>query len=217
MSIEEEIEQKMELFDKFRKMSPEELDAYEKRLEAKKDAAEDEAEKYRRCGIENAGYREVIETTQKAFEMLIGKWRATKSGLGNHPTIFYISGITVGKPDGERYDVLDVNGKPVLTPEQWFNSTEIYIAMFRFAPDFDVTPDVFCSTKFGAGTTCEFDNFINALIREVGQEHDWWKMSVAEFKEGLKKDREKYIERVDRNLMRDNIETVKKLYNILGI
>jgi hypothetical protein len=42
-------------------------------------------------------------------------------------------------------------------------------------------------------------------------------MSVAEFKEGLKKDREKYIERVDRNLMRGNIETVKKLYNILGI
>ena len=217
MTIEEEIKQKAKLFDKFRNMSPEELDAYEKRLEADKDAAEDEAEKYRRCGIENAGYREVIETTKKAFDTLIGKWHATRSGIGNHPTVFYISGITVGKPDGERYDILDANGNPVLTPEQWFNSTEIYIAMFRFAPDFDVTPDVFCSTKFEAGNLCEFDNFINALINEVGQEHDWWKMSVAEFKEELKKDREKYIERVDCNLMRDNIETVKKLYNILGI
>lgn len=217
MAIEETIERKTELFDKFRKMSPEELDAYEKRLEAEKDAAADEADKYRRCSIENSDYLGVIETTKKAFGMLIGKWHATQSGLGHHPTVFYISGITVGKPDGERYDVLDANGKPVLTPEQWFHSTEIYIAMFRFAPDFDVTPDVFCSTKFEAGNVCEFDNFICELIREVGQEHDWWKMSVSEFKEGLKKDREKYIERVDRNLMRDNIETVKKLYNILGI
>ena len=32
MTIEEEIEQKSKLFDKFRKMSPEELDAYEKRI-----------------------------------------------------------------------------------------------------------------------------------------------------------------------------------------
>ena len=217
MTIEEEIELKAKLFDKFRKMSPDELDAYEKRLEESKDAAEAEAEKNRRCGIENSGYVQVIETTKKAFDKLIGKWRATQSGIGHHPTVFYISGITVGKPDGERYDVLDVNGKTVLTPEQWFSSTEIYVAMFRFAPEFDVTPDVFCSTKFDAGNICEFDNFVRELIRQVGKEHDWWKMSVAEFKEGLKTDRERYIERVDSNLMRDNIETVKKLYNILGI
>ncbi len=66
MTIEEEIEQKSKLFDKFRKMSPEELDAYEKRLEAEKDAAEDEI--VQRIG--GRGYKYLLENSKINWRIL---------------------------------------------------------------------------------------------------------------------------------------------------
>ncbi len=214
MSIDDEIKHKEELFNKFVKMDPQDLIDYEKKLETKENETYSEERKYWRCHLEYEDYKQVVETTKKAGKELFGKWCATSSGLGNNPTVYRVTGIWAGTPDGERYDVIDCHGKTVLTPEQWFKCDKVHIMMFRFAPAFDITPDVFVSTYFEAGDLCGFENFINELAHDAEK---WCKMSISEFKDMLKKDRDEYIERVDKRLMNNNIECVNKVYDLLGI
>lgn len=211
-----EMKHKADLFKKFCAMSPDQLEAYEKKYEEAEKKAKDEEEKYRRCSSEYCDYNKVVEIAKKGRKQLFGKWYATKSGLGHHPTVFRVLKMTTGTED-EEFDILDVQGKPVLTPKQWFKSAKVYIYMFRFAPDFESAPDVYTKTSFEAGDLCALENFINELIKEIGVEHDWWKMSVEEFRKMLKENRESYVKDVDHRLMGDNIDTIKKLCNILGI
>ena len=217
MSIEDEIKHKAELFDKFVKMDPQDLIDYEKKLEADENESYFEEQRYRHCQLEYDDYKQVVDVTKKAAKELFGRWCATSCGLGNNPTVFRVTGIQAGTPDGERYDVIDCHGKTVLTPEQWFKCDKVHIMMFRFAPAFDIAPDAFVSSYFGAGSLCEFENFINELVRQGGDGKKWCKMSISEFKDMLKKDRDKYIERVDKRLMNNNIECVNKVYDLLGI
>ena len=217
MSIEDEIKHKAELFDKFVKMDPQDLIDYEKRLETKENESYSEEQKYWRCKLEYEDYKQVVDVTKKAGKELFGKWCATSSGLGNNPTVFRVTGIWAGTPDGERYDVIDCHGKTALTPEQWFKCDKVHIMMFRFAPAFDITPDVFVSTYFEAGNLCGFANFINELANQAGYAKKWCKMSISDCRDMLKKDRDEYIERVDKRLMNNNIECVKKVYDLLGL
>ena len=217
MSIDDEIKHKEKLFNKFVKMDPQDLIDYEKQLETKENESYFEEQKYWRCHLEYEDYKQVVDVTKKAGKELFGKWCATSSGLGNNPTVFRVTGIWAGTPDGERYDVIDCHGKTVLTPEQWFKCDKVHIMMFRFAPAFDITPDVFVSTYFEAGDLCNFENFINELANQAGDAKKWCKMSISEYRDMLKKDRDEYIERVYKRLMNNNIECVKKVYDLLGI
>lgn len=214
MSIEDEIKHKEKMFNKFVKMDPQDLIDYEKQLETDEHETYLEEQKYWRCRLEYKDYKQVVDVTKKAGKELFGKWCATSSGLGNNPTVYRVTGIWAGTPDGERYDVIDCHGKTVLTPEQWFKCDKVHIMMFRFAPSFDITPDVFVSTYFEAGDLCGFENFINELAHDAEK---WCKMSISEFKDMLKKDRDNYIERVDKRLMNINIECVNKVYDLLGL
>lgn len=217
MVIDDEIKHKAELFNKFVKMDPQELIDYEKQLETEERESYSEEQKYWHCQLEYNDYNRVVAVTKKAGKELFGRWCATKSGLGNNPTVFRITWIKAGTPDGERYDVIDSRGQTVLTPEQWFKCDKVHVMMFRFAPDFDIAPDVFVSTSFGAGDMCHFENFINELVNQVSDEMKWGKMDVCDFRDMLKENRDKYIERVDNRLMGNNIECVKKVYDLLGI
>lgn len=217
MSIDDEIKHKAELFNKFVKMDPRDLIDYEKQLDTDEHESYLEEQKYWSCQREYGDYSRVVAVTKKAGKELFGRWCATESGLGNNPTVFRVTGIKAGTPDGERYDVIDYHGTTVLTPEQWFRCDKVYIMMFRFAPDFDIVPDVFVSTYFDAGDLCNFENFINELVRQAGDEMRWRKMNVCDFRDMLKEKRDKYIERVDNRLMNNNIECVKKVYDLLGI
>lgn len=217
MTFEEDLKRDTELFKKFCKMSPEELDAYEQQLADEHQKAEDEKEKYRRCSLEYCDYSKVVALARKGRDKLFGKWCATQSGIGHHPTVFRLLNMKVGTTDGEEYDILNDDGQKVLTPEQWFNSDKVWVYMFRFAPEYETSPDVYVKTSFGAGDLCSLESFLDELIREGCTKTDWWKMSVEEFKLMLKEKRKEYIDRVSGNLMGDNIEVVKKLYNILGI
>lgn len=217
MSIDDEIKHKEELFNKFVKMDPQDLIDYEKQRETDEHDSYLEERKYWRCHLEYEDYKQVVDVTKKAGKELFGKWCATSSGLGNNPTVFRVTGIWAGTPDGERYDVIDYHGKTVLTPEQWFKCDKVHIMMFRFAPAFDIAPDVFVSTYFEAGDLCGFENFINELVSQGGDGKKWCKMSISECKDMLKKDRDEYIERVDKRLMNNSIECVKKIYDLLGI
>ena len=217
MSIDDEIKHKEELFNKFVKMDPQDLIDYEKQRETDEHDSYVEEQKYWRCQREYEDYKQVVDVTKKAGKELFGKWCTTSSGLGNNPTVFRVTGIWAGTPDGERYDVIDCHGKTVLTPEQWFKCDKVHIMMFRFAPAFDIAPDVFVSTYFDAGDVCKFENFINELARQAGDEMRWCKMSIGEFRDMLKEHRNEYIERVDKRLMNNNIECVKKIYDVLGI
>lgn len=217
MSIDDEIKHKAELFNKFVKMDPRDLIDYEKQLDTDEHESYLEEQKYWSCQREYGDYSRVVAVTKKAGKELFGRWCATESGLGNNPTVFRVTGIKAGTPDGERYDVIDYHGTTVLTPEQWFRCDKVYIMMFRFAPDFDIVPDVFVSTYFDAGDLCNFENFINELVRQAGDEMRWCKMNVCDFRDMLKEKRDKYIERVDNRLMNNNIECVKKVYDLLGI
>lgn len=217
MSIDDEIKHKAELFNKFVKMDPQDLIDYEKQLETDEHESYSEELKYRRCQLEYDNYNRVVAVTKKAGTELFGRWCATKSGLGNNPTVFRITGIKAGTPDGERYDVIDCHGQTVLTPEQWFKCDKVHIMMFHFAPDFDIAPDVFVSTYFGAGDLCHFENFINELIRQTSDEMIYGKMNICDFRDMLKANRVKYIERVDNHLINNNIECAKKVFDLLGI
>ena len=217
MSIDDEIKHKAELFNKFVKMDPQDLIDYEKQLATDERESYLEEQKYWRCQREYGDYSRVVAVTKKAGKELFGRWCATESGLGNNPTVFRVTGIKAGTPDGERYDVIDCHGTTVLTPERWFKCDKVHIMMFRFAPNFDIVPDVFVSTSFDAGDLCNFENFINELVRQTGDEMRWCKMNVCDFRDMLKENRDKYIERVDNRLMNNNIECVKKVYDLLGI
>lgn len=217
MSIDDEIKHKAELFNKFVKMDPQDLIDYEKQRETDEHDSYLEERKYWRCHLEYEDYKQVVDVTKKAGKELFGKWCATSSGLGNNPTVFRVTGIWAGTPDGERYDVIDCHGKTVLTPEQWFKCDKVHIMMFRFAPAFDIAPDVFVSTYFESGDLCGFENFINELASQAGDGKKWCRMSISEYKDMLKEHRDEYIERVDKRLMNNSIECVKKIYDLLGI
>ena len=122
MSIEDEIKHKEELFNKFVKMDPQDLIDYEKRLETDEHETYLEEQKYWRCHLEYEDYKQVVDVTKKAGKELFGKWCATERGLGNNPTVYRVTGIKAGTPDGERYDVIDCHGKTVLTPASgWYS------------------------------------------------------------------------------------------------
>lgn len=213
---DDEMKHKADLFKKFCAMPPDQLEAYEKKFKEAEEKAEAEEKKYHRCSSEYLDYSKVVELAKKGRKYLFGKWHATKSGLGHHPTVFRVLKMTTGA-EGEEFEILDAQGNAVLTPKQWFKSAKVYIYMFRFAPDYESAPDVYAKTSFEAGDLCALETFINRLIKEIGAERDWWKMSVEEFRKMLKENRESYIKNVDHILMGDNIDTIKKLCNILGI
>lgn len=100
MGIDDEIKHKAELFNKFVKMDPQELIDYEKQLETEEREYYSEEQKYRHCQLEYDDYNRVVTVTKKAGKKLFGRWCATKSGIGNNPTVVRITGIKAGTPDG---------------------------------------------------------------------------------------------------------------------
>lgn len=213
---EKEAKQQAKLFEKLREMTPEQIDAYESKLEDAKRAAYSSKEKFRRCSHEMCDLNKVIELARRVRGNLAGRWCAHELGVGNHPTVFRVKGLRVGIKDGESFAVLD-HGNAVLTPEQWFRCNEVYLDMFQFAPGYSMVPTVFTTAVFGAGDLCELDNCIRELCNEFKDDRKCYRIDLEDFKAKLRSERDDYIKDIDGRVMHDSLDAIKGIFKELGI
>lgn len=217
MSIEgKEAKQQAKLFEKLRGMAPEQIDAYENKLEDARRAADSSKEKIRRCSREMCDLHEIVELAKRVQESLAGRWCAHEFGVGNHPTVFRVKELRVGIKDGESFAVLD-HGNAVLTPEQWFRCNEVYVDMFQFAPGYSMVPTVFTTAVFGAGDLCELENFIRELCNEFTDERKSFRIDIDDFKAKLRSDRDNYIKKIDGRIMNNSLDAINGIFKELCI
>lgn len=213
---EKEAKEQAKLFEKLKGMTPEQIDAYEKKLEDALHEADGRKEKFRRCSIEMSGLHKVIELAKRVQESLADRWCAHELGVGNHPTVFRVKELRVGIKDGESFAVLD-HGNVVLTPEQWFRCNEVYVDMFEFAPGYSMAPTVFTTAVFGAGDLCKLDTFIREMCNEFKPERKTMRIDIEDFKATLRSGREDYIKNINGRLMNNSIDTINGIFKELGI
>ena len=213
---EKEAKEQAKLFEKLRGMTPEQIDAYEKKLEDARCVAEGRKENFRRCSIEMCDLHKVIELAKRVQESLADKWCAHELGVGNHPTVFRVKGLRVGIKDGESFAVLD-HGNVVLTPEQWFRCNEVYVDMFQFAPGYSMAPTVFATAEFGAGDLCGLENFIREMCNDIKDVHKALRIDIEDFRTKLRSGRDDYIKNVNGRLMNNSIDAINGIFKELGI
>ena len=213
---EKEAKKMAELFEKLREMTPEQIDAYENKLEDARRAVDERKERLRRCSHEMCDLNKVIELARRVRGNLAGRWCAHELGVGNHPTVFRVKGLRVGIKDGESFEVLD-HGDAVLTPEQWYRCNEVYLDMFQFAPGYSMSPVIFRTASFGAGDLCELENFIRELCNEFKDERKCYRIDIEDFKAKLRSERDEYIKNIDGRLMSNSIDAIKNIFKELGI
>ena len=213
---EKEAKQQAKLFEKLRGMTPEQIDAYENKLEDARRAVDERKERLRRCSHEMCDLNKVIELARRVRGNLAGRWCAHELGVGNHPTVFRVKGLRVGIKDGESFAVLD-HGNAVLTPEQWFRCNEVYLDMFQFAPGYSMVPTVFTTAVFGAGDLCELDNCIRELCNEFKDDRKCYRIDLEDFKAKLRSERDDYIKDIDGRVMHDSLDAIKGIFKELGI
>lgn len=213
---EKEAKQQAKLFEKLREMTPEQIDAYESKLEDARRAADSSKEKFRRCSHEMCDLNKVIELARRVRGNLAGRWCAHELGVGNHSTVFRVKGLRVGIKDGESFAVLD-HGNAVLTPEQWFRCNEVYLDMFQFAPGYSMVPTVFTTAVFGAGDLCELENCIRELCNEFSDDRKCCRIDIEDFRTKMRLVRDDYIKNIDDRVMHNSLDAVKGIFKELSI
>lgn len=213
---EKEAKEQAKLFEKLKGMTPEQIDAYEKKLEDARHEADGRKEKFRRCSIEMCDLHKVIELAKRVQESLADRWCAHELGVGNHPTVFRVKELRVGVKDGESFAVLD-HGNVVLTPEQWFRCNEVYVDMFEFAPGYSMAPTVFTTAVFGAGDLCKLDTFIREMCNEFKPERKTMRIDIEDFKATLRSGRDDYIKNINGHLMNNSLDTINGIFKELEI
>lgn len=215
-NTEKEAKEQAKLFEKLKGMTPEQIDAYEKKLEDARREADGHKEKFRRCSIEMCDMHKVIELAKRVQESLSDRWCAHELGVGNHATVFRVKELRVGVKDGESFAVLD-QGNVVLTPEQWFHCNEVYVDMFEFAPGYSMAPTVFTTAVFGAGDLCKLDTFIREMCNEFKPERKTMRIDIEDFKATLRSGRDDYIKSINGRLMNNSLDTIEGIFKELGI
>ena len=217
MADEESNKQREKLFKRFIKMTPEELNAYSAKLNAVSEETYDESEGYRQCALELESYEDIVKLAKQVADTLLNKWIVDAHGVGNHPDIMHITGLSAGDSKTKvKYDVLDKDGKVILTPEQWFECSEIYVSMFRYVMDFDWEPDTFMTATFDVSTSVSnFERFIREISRHM--DDDFHHMDIEDFRNKMKENRQHYIEQVNEAILNPSVKGIEELYNKLGI